>query len=53
MLLSKMAHLMSIIAGIGGAGALVGAWIAGEGEKAGPFSGASKPTCSTTPTSWS
>ncbi len=31
MLLSKMAHLMSIITGIAGAGALVGAWIAGEG----------------------
>lgn len=31
MKLSKMAHLMSILAGIAGALALVGAWIAGEG----------------------
>lgn len=31
MLLSKMAHLTSIITGIAGAAALAGAWIAGEG----------------------
>lgn len=31
MLLSKTVHLMSIVTGIAGAGALVGAWIAGEG----------------------
>lgn len=39
MLPSKMAHLMSIIAGIGGAGALVGAWIRWRRREGGTFLG--------------
>lgn len=34
MMLSKIAHFMSIIAGIAGAVALVGAWAAGDGGTA-------------------